>query len=218
MAVRVVRDGGRALHLGAGRDSLGVTARLAPRPVVSVDLDAAGLAKNGNAVRVVADATSLPFRSDSYAGLLCENVFEHLDEPEAVLREAHRVLEPGGALVFLCPNRFSYLALGASATPHRIYVWFRRRFLTVPDVDTFETLYRLNTASRIRRLAGEVGLRVEELRSAVGWPTYWEFSDLAHRIAVAIDWLIERGPALFHVTLVGVLRKGSDLASLAEER
>lgn len=197
------------LHLGAGRDSLGIARQLPRARIVSLDVDAVGLSQNHGRDRVRADATAMPFHAGTFRVVLCENVFEHLEAPETVLLECHRVLAPGGAVVFLCPNRFSYLGLASSATPRWVHQWFKRTSLGVDEASVFATYYRLNSARRIRALARRTGFAVERLSSHVGWPTYWEFWDLAHRIGVVVHWVIERGPAFFHVTLVGVLRKES---------
>jgi SAM-dependent methyltransferase len=195
------------LHLGAGRDSFEVARHIKARAVVSVDVDAKGLLKNPNSIRLIADVAHLPFRSGSSGMALFENVFEHLTDPEGALLESHRVLAVGSALVFLCPNRFSYVAILAQMTPHPFHVWFRRRLSATAEEDTFDTYYRLNSMRRIRALAERCGFQTEMLQSYVGWPTYWEFSDLLHRCAVVAHWLLERGPRVLHMTLVGVLRK-----------
>jgi SAM-dependent methyltransferase len=195
------------LHVGASRDSLGVGARLGDCRLVSVDLDPAGLAGNPNPRRVMADVECLPLADASCQLALFDNVFEHLVRPETALRETHRVLSNGGRLIFVCPNRLGYVALVGAVTPHRFHVWVRRLVSPAAQADTFETYYRLNTPRAVRRLARATGFVTEWLESYVGWPSYWEFSDLLHRVAVALHWLIERGPRTFHISLVGVLRK-----------
>jgi len=45
---------------------------------------------------LTADATQLPFADDFFDVIIANDVMEHVAEPEAVLREAFRVLKPGG--------------------------------------------------------------------------------------------------------------------------
>jgi predicted SAM-dependent methyltransferase len=64
-------------------------------------------------VDVVWDITrGLPFASSSLKGIFTEHCLEHLAfaETEAVLREAHRILAPGGRIRVIVPDGEIYLA------------------------------------------------------------------------------------------------------------
>ena len=52
-----------------------------------------------NAEFVVGDAENLPFGDGHFDAVLCSNSFHHYPNPGAFLREAHRVLRPGGKLI-----------------------------------------------------------------------------------------------------------------------
>jgi SAM-dependent methyltransferase len=52
---------------------------------------------------VVADATALPFRSGVIDRVGSNSTLEHIAHPARVLREAHRVLRPGGVFVTATP-------------------------------------------------------------------------------------------------------------------
>jgi hypothetical protein len=49
------------------------------------------------------DVAGLSFRDDSLRMIVSQDVFEHVPDIEAALRETHRVLEPGGRMVFSVP-------------------------------------------------------------------------------------------------------------------
>ncbi len=51
-------------------------------------------------LRVVCDANDLPFRSDSLPFVFCYETLHHFPDPAPVVREAWRVLAPGGTFLF----------------------------------------------------------------------------------------------------------------------
>ncbi|MFZ5862165.1 MAG: class I SAM-dependent methyltransferase [Nitrospirota bacterium] len=204
---RLSKPGCVVLHLGAGHDSLDIEKRMINARVVSMDIDWESLSQNKNSMRVLADGNSLPFKGQSFDLVMAENVFEHLEDPVSILRECYRCLVPSGAMIFLCPNRYSYIALVARMTPHKFHQFFRRVTTGVAEGDTFPTYYRCNSPGTIRRIAEQVGFGVETIKTFVGWPTYWEFSNVLHKCFVAVHKLIERLPSSVHISLVGVIRK-----------
>lgn len=64
-----------------------------------------------DAQTVTADATRLPFADRVFDALLIRDVLHHVPDVDGVLREARRVLKPGGALTLVEPNRASPLIL-----------------------------------------------------------------------------------------------------------
>ena len=96
---------GRVLDLGCG---VGHSFHLlAPRKTVGVDLDAAALAGQDRET-VVADMRALPFAAGSFASVLSVHSLEHVPDPDRVLDEVARVLEPDGVAVFVTPNRLTF--------------------------------------------------------------------------------------------------------------
>lgn len=60
----------------------------------------------------VADARSLPFDDSSFDDVVCIDVIPHLPDPAAALKEAHRVLHPGGRLIVDSTNANPLWTLG----------------------------------------------------------------------------------------------------------
>lgn len=96
---------GRVLDLGCG---IGHSHHLlAPRETVGVDADAHALAGQDRPTRV-ADMRELPFTDGEFGSVLAVQSLEHVPDPERVLAEARRVLEPGGVAIFVTPNRLIF--------------------------------------------------------------------------------------------------------------
>ncbi len=95
----------RVLDLGCGAGHS--FSELAPRESVGVDLDAAALAGQPRET-VAADMRALPFAGGSFASVLAVQSIEHVGDPERVVAEARRVLEPGGTAVWVTPNRLTF--------------------------------------------------------------------------------------------------------------
>jgi SAM-dependent methyltransferase len=55
---------------------------------------------------VVGGLLRIPFRDASFDAVLCTETLEHLTEPQTFLREAARVLRPGGTLFLTAPLQF----------------------------------------------------------------------------------------------------------------
>jgi SAM-dependent methyltransferase len=106
-----LEDGLRILDLGCGPGY--VTAALArdlpAARILAVDDDdalcrlaAKLLAPVGHRVQVTtAAADALPFANDAFEFVIARYLFQHLDQPETVAREALRVLQPGGRLAII---------------------------------------------------------------------------------------------------------------------
>ncbi len=102
---------------------------------------------------------SIPYADASFDVVVSDNVLEHLDDPVSVFREVQRVLRPGGVILAKTPNRWHYVAIGASITPHS----FHRKFNEArgrASVDTFPTRYRANSRGQLARIARDAGLEL----------------------------------------------------------
>lgn len=51
------------------------------------------------------DGKTLPYKDNSFDGVISNEVFEHVDNRQAFVRELQRVLKPGGKLIITTPNK-----------------------------------------------------------------------------------------------------------------
>ena len=56
----------------------------------------------------MADIRALPFPPASFGSILCVHAIEHVPDAYPVVAESARVLKPGGAAVFITPNRLTF--------------------------------------------------------------------------------------------------------------
>jgi SAM-dependent methyltransferase len=105
-------DGGRALlDIGCGDGALARLVADRYREVCATDVSPSAIAAaeampHAPSVRFrTLDASEpLPFADGAFDALVSLSTLQYLFDPEAFLREAHRVLEPGGTLVVEVPN------------------------------------------------------------------------------------------------------------------
>jgi ubiquinone/menaquinone biosynthesis C-methylase UbiE len=217
----LVKPGMRILHAGCGWDRLEVSRPyIGTCKVVGVDLDPR-VASMYHSEFHLGSLAELPFEANSFDLIFCEYVVEHLDDPASAFREMHRVLKPGGRILVLTPNRYSYKVLGAAITPHQFHIWMGRiRYGRGHEADMYPTLYRCNSPGQIQRLARDIGLRITQSELITNGPTWFErfpglfmLFDLFHRT-------IARQEALRHLrcALLVELQKPESAAEASAAR
>ncbi len=181
-----------------------------PRLIVGVDLtgEPRGNPNIDDAAR--ADLARLPFPNETFDLVISSHVAEHLTKPEAVFAELARVMKPGARLLILTPNRWHYVTLASRLLPHSFHLRFNR-WRGVDSRDVFPTVYRANTAGRLRGLLTAAGLDMERLDRFETEPEYLAFHPLAYALGVAYERAVNKLAALkgIRVNLLAVARKPS---------
>jgi SAM-dependent methyltransferase len=206
-----VRRGDLMLDAGCGSGrvfqySFGEEQR--PRLIVGVDVTEEPRGNCNIDAAARADLGALPFTDARFDIVISSHVAEHLTQPERVLGELARVLKPGGLLLLLTPNRWHYVTVSSALMPHRFHLAYNR-WRGVDAHDIFPTVYRANTAGRLRRLCERAGLDVEDLLQFETEPEYLAFSMPTYAAGVAFERIVNRFDALkpLRVNLLLVARK-----------
>lgn len=151
------------LDLGAGRgkwqyDGAPLRAYLGDfrnrcKHVIAADVDPVVMENPmANECIVLEPGKPFPVADESVDVVSSFSVFEHIEDPEELSRELDRILKPGGWIFGWTPNRWGYVAMGATMVPRRLHSAVLR--IVEPErheEDTFPTFYRLNSPSKFKQ-------------------------------------------------------------------
>lgn len=116
--------------------------------------------------------------------IICDNVLEHLPEPEGFFSEARRVLRPGGMVCIRTPNRWNYIALLSQLIPNRSHARVLSRAKpNLLEEDIFPTLYRCNSIPALRRALAKNGFE-HVVYGYEAEPSYLSFSKFTYLLGV----------------------------------
>jgi len=112
-------EGKRVLDFGCGPGYGSHFIAASADSVVGVDVSPESLEyaartfpRDNLSFEVIDTSCVLPFEDDSFDVVMSFQVFEHVEFPERYLREARRVLRPGGVLLLVTPDRSTRLLPG----------------------------------------------------------------------------------------------------------
>jgi len=188
------------LNLGAGPGT-GVDVRSfkgEAAKVVGADIDPEVLENPEVDEAVLIRDGLLPMDDETFDVVVCDYVFEHVEEPVGFLTEARRVLKTGGVLFFRTPNKAHYVSLIARFSPH----WFHdmaanwSRGMNNGAHEPYPTYHRLSSFRGIKSIAIKTGYRDMEFRFFEAEPSYLKFSTVPFLAGVAYERMVNSTDAL----------------------
>jgi SAM-dependent methyltransferase len=102
----------------------------------------------------MADITDYPAANDSLDVIFFNHVLEHIPDDKAALREAFRILKPGGLLVLGVPNEGAFF--------WQLAYWLQ------PESKRLSDHVHCYTSATLGRKCREAGFAVQEIRP-IGW-------------------------------------------------
>lgn len=207
----VIPRGSRILEIGAGPTNESSDFFAAKGPLTGLDVDPDVSGNRALTQSAVFDGGRFPFPDASFDVGVSNYVLEHVPDPELHLKEVERVLLPGGVYAFRTPNRFHYVALVSSLTPHWFHELVANRLRGLPPEahDPYPTVYAMNSQNAVRRFARAASLQVEVLRVIEKDPSYGMASRLTFYPMMAYERVVNSTEALagLRANILAVLRK-----------
>jgi SAM-dependent methyltransferase len=160
-----------------------VGADIDPIVLKNPELDRALLVKDGH---IAAD-------EGAFNLIYCDYVLEHVEHPRQFLAEVYRLLTPGGTFLFRTPNKYHYVTLISSLTPHSFHERTANSVRDLPADDAhapWPTFYRMNTRSGMRKLASKAGFAEIEMRTIECEPSYLQFHSIPFLVGMAYERLV----------------------------
>jgi SAM-dependent methyltransferase len=159
-------EGKRILDIGCGVGAFVRRLREFSPEVVGTDIDRESVLRGtdeGVAGLCLAVGESMPFRGGVFDIIILHEVLEHVDNDRETMREAARLLAPGGKVIVFCPNRLYPFET------HGVFIGKRYVFGNVPLVNYLPDAVRNRlvpharayTRRGLRRVYRAAGLRAE---------------------------------------------------------
>jgi SAM-dependent methyltransferase len=140
-----------------------------------------------------------PLEDESVDICLCDNVLEHVEDPELFFFECQRVTKREGYLCIRTTNVLSYVGLFSKLIPSQFHVLVLSKVQNErKEEDVYPTLYKCNTVKKIRDMLN----RYNFVGCAYGYepePDYLSFSRLFYRLGVLHQRFAPQGikPVIF---------------------
>lgn len=126
--------------------------------VLGIDLDPIGETNPTLDEFRLIEGPTWPVADGSIDLAVTDWTMEHVEDPEAFLRECHRVLKPGGFLCMRTANRLGYVVALSSLIPNHIHTKILNKVQPDrEDQDVFPTVYRCNTVGKLRHALKGMG-------------------------------------------------------------
>lgn len=121
--IRGLRQGGRILDVGCAAGDFLILASRAGFEVQGVEMnpDTAALARAAGIPVEIGALEEAPLREGSFDIVHLGDVIEHVSDPASLVRQARRMLAPGGLLVVTTPNHDAFFPRATYA----LYRWLR---------------------------------------------------------------------------------------------
>jgi len=195
--------------LEAGCGSLSHVKFAAGAHIVGIDISAGQLERNtGLHERIHGDIQTYDLPEARFDAVVCWDVLEHVERPEAALARFAGAIREGGLIVLSAPNPLSSKGIITKFTPFSFHLWYYRNIRGWKEAGTegnppFPTcLSWAMTPAAIRKSAAENGLTIlHESMSGRG-----DSVDVMGKKSASVDVVMKLINVFFRVASLGSLQ------------
>ncbi len=165
----IKKNNGYVVELGCGSQNHVEISDEIKNIIIGVDISLDKLNANPYRHKIACDVHYMPIKSITIDTIISQDLFEHIPNPSLMISDMHRVLKPGGKVIFKIPNKHSVFGLFTRFTPYRYHkIYWKITLSEYPDVTP--TFYNFNDKKTIERLSKENGFNIENLEYYCSFP------------------------------------------------
>lgn len=141
---------------------------------------------NGNCRYVAGDAFALPYEDESFDSVMLLDFLEHVERPDLAIKEAARVLKPGGLMLFYTFNRTFIAGLLAVKAVE---------FIAKDCPKNFHLLRMFIKPHELKTFQANAGVETKEFRGLRPAIFHWPFfaSILTRKVHKGFDFKFTKG-------------------------
>jgi len=197
MIAATLKNGDLVLDAGCGHKSIVPQVGGIAYRIVGIDMVHEDVKQNRSlGLGAIANIDHIPLADGSVHMVVCNMVFEHLQNPSMVFKEIARVLKPGRRLIFMTPSVYNIVTIINRLIPNAFHQRIGHLITGVDESDIFPTFYRANSPARLRQLLGAEGLIEKDLIMYQPPPYAFVFSKLICRLVIRYYHFINSKPRL----------------------
>ena len=138
---------------------------------------------------VCSTAEKMSFADEMFDMIICQNVMEHIENPERLVAQVKRVLKKEGLFFVKTPNRNHYVSLGARITPLKFHQWYNH-LRARKEEDTFKTFYHFNSRSSQRKFIVQAGMETVSINFYEKRPEYLRLNALTYLAGIIYERVV----------------------------
>ena len=122
------------------------------KKLYTADIDKSVLKNESSHKNLLIKKNLIPLKKNSIDIIICDWVFEHIENPITFYTEINRVLKKGGVLCARTPHKFNYFSIASYILEGSNLKDLLLKKIQPGRKEYFKSFYRLNTRNRINKI------------------------------------------------------------------